>query len=438
MLSKKKHIIIIGAGFAGLSIARILNNHPDYLITLVDKNNYHQFQPLLYQVATANLDASNISFPLRSIFRKSKNVRIRIAEISAINSEENKVEISSEYIDYDYLVIATGADTNYFGNKNIEKNAFSMKSTWEALQLRNQLICNFEKATLSTDEKIIKELLTIVVVGGGPTGVELSGALAELKNDTLPKEYPELNFKSMKIYLLEGADKVLGTMSYNASFHSQKYLEDMGVIVKTKTIVQDYDGKNVLLKDGKIISSAMVIWAAGVKGVILPGINKAVITPDNRIKVDAFNKVIESKNMFALGDIAFLENSAYPKGLPQLGNVAIDQAKKLAVNFKRAAKGKRPKEYKYRNKGTMATVGRNRAVVDLVKPHISFQGFAAWFVWMTIHLYLLIGSKNRLLVFINWAYKYFTRNESLSLLFPSLSDKKTEIKKSEDVPELFI
>ncbi len=411
-----EHIAIIGAGFAGLWLARKLNNHPDYEITLIDKNNYHQFQPLLYQVATANLDASNISFPLRTIFQKSKNVKIRIAEVKAIHSNGNKLETSTGAIPYDHLVIATGAETNYFGNQNIQTYAYPMKSTVEALQIKNQLIKNLEDAAVSTDPELIAQLLTIVIVGGGPTGIELSGALAEMKRDSLPKEYPELNIKDMKIYLVEGNEKVLGSMSESASRHSKQYLEDMGVLVKTKTRLKEYDGKHAVLPDGTIIPTAMVIWAAGVKGTIPQGISEEMLTPDNRIKVDLYNKAIGSKNIFALGDIARMESTDYPKGHPQLASVAIDQAKNLALNFKNLAAEKKLQEYKYHNKGTMATVGRNKAVVDLEKPHISFHGFIAWFVWMAIHLFLLIGFKNRIMVFINWAYKYFLRNQSLSLL----------------------
>ncbi len=423
-MSKKTHIVIIGAGFAGLKLARKLNNNPYYEIVLIDKNNYHQFQPLLYQVATANLDANNISFPLRSIFLKSENVKIRIAEVISIKVEENKIETSIGTINYDFLVIATGAETNYFGNKNMQRNAFPMKSTVEALELRNQLILNFEEASVSTDDKNIERLLTIVVVGGGPTGIELSGALADMKRSTLPKEYPELNFNRMKIYLVEGTDKVLGSMSAASSFHSKKYLEEMGVLVKTKTRVKDYDGKQILMEDGNIIPAALVIWTAGVKGNILKGINEEMVTSDNRYKVDRFNKVINSSNIFALGDAAFMENPDYPKGFPQLASVAIDQAENLALNFKNTVKGKIGREYIYHNKGSMATIGRNKAVVDLAKPHVSFQGFIAWLIWMTIHLFLLIGFRNRVMVFMNWVYQYFTNNQSFFLLISPLVRKK--------------
>ncbi len=420
---KPKHIVIIGAGFAGLRLARQLNNDPNYYMTLIDRNNYHQFQPLLYQVATANLDASNISFPLRHIFQKSKNVMIRIAELISVDIENNLIETSTGKMNYDYLVIATGADTNYYGNKNLKTNAFPMKSTLEALQLRNQIIENFEKASVSENKEEIEKLLNIVIVGGGPTGVELAGALAEMKLEKLPGEYPELDFTPMKIYLLEGGSKLLGNMSEISSEVSKQYLEKMGVIVKLNTLVKDYTGEMVFLQDETLIPSALVIWAAGITGNVPAGFEKGALAMGNRIKVDTLNKVLNTSNVYALGDIAYMETDDYPKGLPQVANVAIDQATNLAVNFKNLIKGYDLNVYKYTNKGTMATVGRNKAVVDLANPKVSFQGFVAWFIWMALHLFLLIGFKNKIIVFINWVYKYFTRNQSLSLMFKPLLRK---------------
>lgn len=424
-MPEQKHIVIVGAGFAGLRLARDLNNNPNYTITLIDKNNFHQFQPLFYQVATASLDASNISFPLRKIFQKSKNVRIKIAAVKEIEATTHTLKTSIGDILYDYLIIATGADTNYFGNTNMANNAFPMKTTVEALQLRNQLIQNFEQASITTNKDALEGLLNIVIVGGGPTGIELSGALAEMKRYVLPKEYPELDFKKMDIYLLEGTDRVLGGMSNASSQKSKKYLETMGVIVNTNTIVKEYDGKQVLLQNGNIIPAALVIWAAGVTGNLLEGIDKMLIVRGNRIKVDQCNKVVNADNIFAVGDIAYMETPTYPKGHPQLASVAIDQAKNLAVNFKRIVKpNKIWKPYKYFNKGTMATVGRKKAVVELAKPRMNLYGTIAWLIWMTLHLFLLMGFKNRIMVFINWTYKYFTFDQSLRLIFPPLAKKK--------------
>jgi len=419
----QKRIVILGAGFAGLRLARELDGEKAYEVTLVDKNNYHQFQPLFYQVATASLDASNISFPTRNIFRKSPNIHIRVADIQSIDVKGHAVQTSAGRLPYDFLVIATGADTNYFNNEEVKQNAFPMKSTWEALQLRNQLLSNFEKASISTDEQEVERLLNIVIVGGGPTGIELGGALAEMRQFTLPEEYPETDFSRMNIYLLERSPKVLANMSEASSQKANKYLQEMGIHVRTGTGVKNYDGKNVLLHDDTQIPAELVIWAAGVTGNLPAGLDQTIVAPGNRIDVDAFNRVSGSTDIFALGDIAFMHTEKYPKGLPQLASVAIDQARHLARNFKRMEKSKALKEFVYHNKGTMATVGRKKAVVDLETPRVSFQGFFAWIVWMTLHLFLLIGFKNRLVVFINWIYKYFTRSQSLSLLFRPLVRK---------------
>lgn len=418
----RKHLVIIGAGFAGLKLARKLNNHPDFQITLIDKNNYHQFQPLLYQVASANLDASNVSFPLRNIFKRSKNVSIRIGEVFGINQESNKLETSFGRLGYDYLIIATGAITNFFGNSQIEARTFPMKSTLEALQIRNTMIQHFEDA-LSSKLADIETSLSIVVVGGGPTGVEMSGALAELKRDTLPLEYPELDFTKMQVILLEGGPKLLGTMSKVSSQKSESYLKDMGVTVMTNSLVKEYDGHTIILQNGTSIESSLVIWAAGVKGTYPAGIPTNTVTANQQLKTEQNNLLIGSENIFVLGDVAMMESEEFPKGYPQLASVAIGQAENLANNFIRMAKGQAILPYKFVDKGSMATVGRNKAVVDMAWPKWSFQGFFAWLVWMGLHLFLLIGFKNKIVVFINWVYKYFTFRQSLSLLFKPLARK---------------
>lgn len=422
-MNNKKHIVIIGAGFAGLKVARTLNNNVHYSITLLDKNNYHQFQPLLYQVAMANLDASNISFPLRTIFQKSTNVSIRIDTVTNIDTAKKIVTTQKAEFIYDYLIIATGATTNYFGNTSIQENTFPMKSTWEALQIRNTLLQHFEDAmTIQSFEH--EKVLSVVIVGGGPTGVELSGALAEMKRDTLPFEYPELDFEKMKIYLIEGSSKLLASMSSVSSQKSREYLEKMGVIVKTNTIVKACDGSSVTLQDSSSIPSTFVIWAAGVKGNPPPGLNPSLITKSNQITTDIYNRALFCDAVFAIGDIAFIPTDQYPNGFPQLASVAIDQAKNVAANFIRMSQQKTIQAFHYVNRGSMATVGRNKAVVDLAKPNLSFQGFFAWLLWMTLHLFLLIGFKNRIVVFINWIYKYFTNRQSLSLLFEPLARKR--------------
>jgi NADH:ubiquinone reductase (H+-translocating) len=411
-------VVIVGAGFAGLRLARKLNNKPGFDVLLIDKYNYHQFQPLFYQVATAALDPSNISFPLRKAFQKSKNVRIRVEEVSQIVSSTNSIVTNTEEINYDILVLAAGADTNFFGNENVAANAFPMKSTVEALQLRHRLIQNFEDALLAKDPVILQKLMNIVVVGGGPTGVEVSGALAEMKKYVLPKDYPELDFTNMNIYLLEGGERTLGTMSEKSSADSSKYLEKLGVHVLTKSVVKDYDGEQVFLADGKTIPSSTVIWAAGIKGNVPKGIDPSLVVRGNRIKVDRHNKMEGSENIYVLGDLAYMETPKWPKGHPQVANVAINQADNLFENLRRMERGSKERfEFEYFDKGSMATVGRNLAVVDLPKPKMHFRGLIAWFIWMGLHLFLILGVKNRIIVFINWIYSYFTYDQSLRLIF---------------------
>ncbi|MER3497675.1 MAG: FAD-dependent oxidoreductase [Chitinophagaceae bacterium] len=413
-------VVIVGAGFGGLRLARKLNNRPGFEVLLIDKINYHQFQPLLYQVATAGLDASNISFPLRKAFHKSKNVRIRIQELQEIKAAENKIITNEEEISYDLLVIATGADTNFFGNQLLHQLAFPMKSTVEALQLRHHLIQNFEDALHIMDAEALQRLMNIVIVGGGPTGVELAGALAEIRKYVLPKDYPELDFSKMNIYLLEGGPKTLGTMSDKSSEQSCKYLQKLGVRVMTNTIVQDYDGRDVILKTGEKISAATVIWAAGIKGNIPGGINKNLIARGNRIKVDRYCRVIGSENIYAIGDIAYMETPKYPNGHPQVASVAIQQADLLADYLRRIErKSTRFYEFEYHDKGSMATVGRNLAVVDIPKPKMHIGGFFAWLIWMGLHLFLILGVKNKIFVFLNWVINYFTYDQTLRLIFPA-------------------
>ena len=411
-------VIIVGGGFGGLKLARNLNNKPGFEVLLIDKFNYHQFQPLFYQVATAGLDASNISFPLRKAFQKSRNVRIRLTELKEIVPSENKIITATGEEKYDILVLATGADTNFFNNKHLEEHALPMKSTVEALQLRYKLIQNFEDALTAKNDEELERLMNVVVVGGGPTGVELSGALADMKRFVLPKDYPELDFSKMNIFLLEGTDKVLAHMSEKSSEQSKKYLERLGVKVMTGAHVNDYDGKKIYLKEGETISSATVLWAGGIKGNIPNGIDKSLIARGNRIKVDRINRVIDFQNVYAIGDLAFMETPEYPNGHPQVATVAIQQAKILSKNLERIKKGRSDlHQYEYKDKGSMATVGRNLAVVDIPKPRLHFGGWFAWIVWMTLHLMLILGVKNRFFVFINWLYNYITYDQSLRLIF---------------------
>jgi NADH dehydrogenase len=407
-----KKIVIIGAGFAGLRLARKLKNK-NFEIWLIDKNNYHQFQPLFYQVATSGLEPSSIAFPLRKVFQGQKNIHVRCTEVMSINSSTKSISTGIGDITYDYLVIATGAGTNFFGNKLVEENALPMKSVSEALNLRNTILQNLEDALVAT--KDAKEsLLNIVVVGGGPTGVEVSGALAEMKRNVLPKDYPELDFKAMNIYLVEAGPKTLGVMSEPASTKSQEYLTKLGVNVLTSTQVTSYDGSVVVFSNGNKIQTKNLIWAAGVKGNLIKGLPENCVARGNRIKVNRFNEVEGLKDVFALGDIAFMVTEKYPNGHPQVATVANDQADVFYKNLLNFQSNQPLVQFEYSDKGSMATVGRNLAVVDL--PFIKFQGFFAWLFWMFLHLMLILGVKNKLLVFINWMWKYFTFDQSLRLI----------------------
>ena len=422
-------LVIIGGGFAGLQLARKLNNKPGFDITLIDRFNYHQFQPLFYQVATGGLDASNISFPLRKVFQNTKNVHIRLATVKQIATGEQIVVTDAGNIEYDVVVLAMGADTNFFGNAHVAENAFPMKSTTEALQIRHRLLQNFEDALIIRDEKERDKLLTVVLVGGGPTGVEMAGSIAEMKKYVLPKDYPELDFRRMKVILLEGGPKTLGPMSEKSSVQSRKYLENLGVTVLVNTVVKDYDGDNVTLTTGETIPASTVIWAAGIKGNVPAGIDPSLVVRGNRIKVDRHNQVLGLENVYAIGDVASMETPKYPGGHPQVAPVAMQQAKVLAENLKkieRKAAGQM-EEFEYHDKGSMATIGRNLAVVDIPSPRLHFGGIFAWLIWMFLHLLLLLGVKNRLFVFLNWFINYFTHDQSLRLIFKSFNRPKKAV-----------
>jgi NADH dehydrogenase len=414
-------LVIIGGGFGGLRLARKLSNRPGFEITLIDKFNYHQFQPLFYQVATSGLDASNISFPLRKVFHNSKNVRFHMAEVKEVVSAQNKVITNIGEFEYDTLVLATGADTNFFGNTAMQQNALPMKSTVEAIELRHRILTNFEDAAGTPDPLELERLMTVVVVGGGPTGVELSGAIADMRRFVLPKDYPELDFSKMKIILLEGSPKTLGVMSEKSSAESQKYLEKLGVVVHTNSVLNEYDGETAVLKDGSKIETALVIWAAGIKGNVPVGIDPSLIVRGNRIKVDRHCLIEGFTNVYAIGDVAFMDTDPnYPKGHPQVAPVAMQHADMLANNLKWVAmksNNDRIQDFVYNDKGSMATVGRKLAVVDVPKPKLHFGGFFAWLIWMFLHLMLILGVKNRLSVFFNWFYAYFTKDQNLRLIF---------------------
>ena len=416
----QKKIIIIGAGFAGLRLAQDLENS-DFDVLLIDKNNYHQFQPLMYQVATARLEPASISFPLRKVFQHSKNIRIRIADVLSVDTENKTLKTSIADFDYDHLVVAFGCTTNYFGNAEIEKFAYPMKSVPEAIQLRNHILQTFEDALMAPEEDM-QALMNFVVVGGGPTGVELAGALAEMKKNILPKDYPDKDFSKLTIYLLEGSPNVLNPMSSDSQKMSRKYLEELGVIVKTSSIVSKYDGKIVTLQSGEIIASTNVVWAAGIVGHMLQGIPADCVTRGNRLIVNRFSEIENLNSVYALGDISFMTTPKYANGHPQVASVAIEQAKVLADNFKRSLKNKTRVEYEYHDKGSMATVGKRKAVVDL--PKFSFQGRLAWFTWMFIHLMLILSVKNKLSIFINWMFSYFNNDSTLRVILKSATKVK--------------
>jgi len=418
-------LVIIGAGFGGLQLARKLRNKAGFDITLIDKVNHHQFQPLFYQVATAGLDASNISFPLRKIFHKSKNIKIRLGEVKQILAAENKLVTDFGDVYFDKLVIATGADTNFFNNTQIAAHALPMKSTIEALNLRYKILQNFEKATELQGSESIEGYLNVCIVGGGATGVELSGAIAEMKNFVLHKDFPELDFSKMNIYLFEGTAKTLEMMQPKSSDRSMKYLQKLGVTLKTNTKVISYNGDKLVTNFNEEIKTKLVIWAAGIKGNIPEGIDATLIARGNRIKVDRQCKVIDSASVYAIGDVAYMQTLGYANGHPQVAPVATQMADMLAKNLYREEMKSGAAnflEFVYHDKGSMATVGRNLAVVDLPKSKISLGGFIAWAIWMFLHLMLILGVKNRLFVFANWLYNYFTYDQSLRLIFKKERD----------------
>lgn len=408
----KPRLIVIGGGFAGL---QFLNKVDENLfdIILIDKLNHHQFQPLFYQVATSQIEPSSISFPLRKIFQKRKDVRIRMAEVLSVDPINNILKTNVGEFGFDYLVIATGCRTNFFGNQSIQKNAFTLKSTHQAITIRNSILENFEKILYTTDDD--KEALyNIVIVGGGPTGVELSGAFAEIKRDILPKDYPRIDFSRLQIILLEGSPNTLNNMSAMAKKASAEYLKNLGVVLRTGVYVSNYDGNTITLTDGSTIKSNNLIWAAGVTGNILPGLDEQIILKSKRYLVDRHNKVVGYNHIFAIGDIASMPTPKYPNGHPQLANVAINQGRNLANNLKAMLVGGKLKEYEYKDLGSMATIGRNKAVIDL--PFVSFKGYFAWYVWMFLHLMLILSVRNKLIIFINWAWNYLTKNSSLRLI----------------------
>lgn len=427
----QERVVIIGGGFAGLTLARKLAKSK-YQVVLIDKNNYHQFQPLFYQVAMAGLEPSSIVFPLRKLFQNRKNVFIRVTEVNGVDLKQKQLRTPLGLVNYDHLVIAIGADTNFFGNEHIARLAIPMKSVSEALFLRNKILSDYEKALTTTDFDARQGYVDIVIVGGGPTGVEVAGALAEMKAYILPKDYSELDANEVDIHLIQGAPRLLPGMSEEASEKALHFLKKLGVKVKLKTRVENFDGKQVYMSDGSTIHAKKVIWAAGVTCNRLEGMPEESLAWGGRVKVDKFNEVQGLKDVYAIGDLALMTDKDYPHGHPQVAQVAIQQAKQLAKNLKGRLKNKTFKPFRYKDLGTMATIGRNRAVVDL--PRFKFQGAFAWLIWMFVHLFNILGVKNRFFVFVNWVWNYVTYDQSLRLIIRPHAPVNNALKEVEEKP----
>lgn len=397
-------IVIIGGGFAGISLAKKLSRQ-EVQVVLLDKNNYHTFQPLLYQVSTGGLEPDSIAYPIRKILKDFPNFHFRLAHVEEIVTAENKVITNIGELKFDYLVVASGSKTNYFGNAEIEKNSMAMKTIPQSLNLRSLILENFEDALLTSNLHERNALMNFVIVGGGPTGVELAGALAEIKKGILPKDYPDLDTRLAQIHIIQSGDCLLNGMSAEASAKAEDFLEKLGVNIWKNIRVTNYDGNLVTTNTDLTFETATLVWAAGVKGATIKGLDAStLLTKGDRILVDGFNKVIGFSNIFAVGDIACMVTNEFPTGLPMMAQPAIQQGKQLGDNMVRLIEKKPMKPFGYKDKGAMATIGRNKAVVDL--PKFKFQGVFAWYVWMFVHLFFLIGFRNRMVVFINWVYNY--------------------------------
>lgn len=421
--TSNKRVVIIGGGFGGLKLIEKLRRS-GFQIVLLDRTNYHQFQPLLYQVATAGLNAGSIAFPFRKDFRKFPDFHFRMTEVTRILPDKNQVETSIGLLSYDYLVIATGTTTNYYGMKNIEARALPMKSLTEAMRLRTTLLNNFERALTETNEEKRRRLLNVVIVGGGATGVEIAGALAEMKRYVLQKDYPDFSSALLTIYLIEGTPRLLNVMSEEASAKAREYLSQRGVKIMLNTKVTDYREGHVIFENGNTLPTETLIWVSGVTANHIEGIPPTTLGRGGRIVTDEFNRVKDLPDVFAIGDVCLQTEKEYPNGHPQVAQVAIQQGKLLARNLQRLARQDIPEPFHYRNLGTLATVGRNKAVADL--PHYKTQGFFAWLLWSFVHLRSILGVRNRLEILLNWMWNYLTYDQAIRLIF--------NIKLSDSIP----
>ena len=412
--SSLPRIVIIGGGFGGISLAKKLRKK-EVQVVLLDRHNYHTFQPLLYQVSTGGLEPDSIAYPIRKVLQGYPNFYFRLSEVKSIDLESNTVRTNIGDLKFDYLVVATGSETNFFGNKAIKKNAMAMKTIPQSLNLRSLILENFEQALLTDDLHERDALMNFVIVGGGPTGVELAGALAEIKKGILPKDYPDLDTRRAQINLVQGSDRVLPEMSEIASKKAEDFLEGLGVNVWKDTRVTDYDKKTVRTDGETVFEAATMVWAAGVNAVSLKGLDaKELLSRGNRLKVNRYNQVEGHEHIFAIGDVAQMDTEAFPEGHPMMAQPAIQQGELLGDNFVKLLQGKPMKPFTYRDKGSMATIGRNKAVCDLKR--FKFQGVFAWFVWMFVHLFFLIGFRNRVVVFINWVYNYIRFDREARLI----------------------
>lgn len=405
-------VVVIGAGFAGMNLARRLDT-TKMQVVLINKTNYHTFQPLLYQVATAGLEPDSIAHGVRSLFKKEKHFYFRIANISYIDREKQLITSDIGELSYDYLVIATGSETNYYGNQNIQKYAMPMKTVLEAINMRSLIIQNLEEALLTNDLEERNSLMNFVIVGGGPTGVELAGAFAELKNHILPTDYPDLDIRRMNVHLIQADDRLLVGMSQKAGEKAKEYLEKMDVTIWFNTIVKDYDGRKIITNHREFDATTL-IWTAGVKGTLIDGLPQESII-GGRFKVNTNNQVEGCQNIYAIGDVACMIDAKNPKGHPMVAQVAIQQGRNLAKNINRKIiKSKDFVPFKYNDKGSMATVGRNKAVADLAG--ITFTGWFAWAIWMFVHLVSLVGFRNKIVALVNWVIQYFQYNKGVRLI----------------------